>query len=119
MSCSALLDFNFLISLRTVFLSTGEIWNFQIFYCVQKKSVQGISTSSDIISSSFSKVIFSLDLFFSERNGFTVCQNFLLSVIFFSFNFAKYGSFSFLRRDAQKFLCLYFHLSDFSKKIFF
>ena len=76
-------------------------WNFQNFF-----RVFATSTSSDIVSSFFNKVIFSLDLFSSERNNFTVCQNFLLSVIFFTFNFAKYCSFSFLRRDTQKFLCL-------------
>ena len=67
-------------------------------------SVFSTSTSSDIISSFLSKVIFPFELFFSERNGFTVYQSFLLSVIVFSFNFAKYCFFSFLRRDMQKFL---------------
>ena len=82
--------------------------NFQAFYCVRKKvfRVFVTSISSDINFSFFSKVIFFLYLFFSERNGFTVCQNFLLSVKFFSFSFAKYCFISFLRRDTQKFLCL-------------
>ena len=41
----------------------------------------------------------SLDLTLSERKGLTVCQNFLLSVMSFSFNLAKYSFFSFLRRE--------------------
>ena len=131
MSCTALLDFNFLISSWTIFLSFGEKWklekrwetllmtrmlgwslgvsisyegdsdqqiflNFQAFYCVRKKvfRVFVTSISSDINFSFFSKVIFFLYLFFSERNGFTVCQNFLLSETFFSFKFAKYFFFS-------------------------
>ena len=83
-------------------------WNFQIFYCVRKKGVQGICYLHLIRYNFFifQQGYFSLDLFFSERNGFTVCQNFLLSVKFFSFNFAKYCFFSFLRRVTQKFLYL-------------
>ena len=81
--------------------------SFKVFYRVPKVfRVFATSNSSDIISLFPSKVIFSLDLFFSERNGFTVCHNFLLSVICFPFNFAKYCFFSFLRRDTQKFICL-------------
>ena len=64
------------------------------------------STSSNIFFSFYSQVIFSFDLFLSERNSFTVCQNFLLSVTFFAFNYAKYCFFSFLRRDTRKFFCL-------------
>ena len=81
------------------------------------------STSSDIISSFISSSYFSLDLFFWERKGLTVHQNFLLSVIFFSFRFAKYSFFTFLRSDAQKFLCFVwanlFATVGFFKKVFF
>ena len=49
--------------------------------------------------------LFFVDLFFSEKNGLTVCQNFLLSMIFFSFKFTNY-CFFFLRRDTQKLHCL-------------
>ena len=40
------------------------------------------------------KTIVSLDLTLSERKGFTVCQNFPLSMISFSFNLAEYSFFS-------------------------
>ena len=66
-------------------------WNFLIFYCVFR--VFATSTSSDIVSSFFSEVIFTLALCFSERKGFTVCPNFLLSVIFFSINFVNFVEF--------------------------
>ena len=52
------------------------------------------------------KVIVSLDLTLSERKGLPVFQNVLLSVVSFSFNFAKYYFFFFLRRETQKFLFL-------------
>ena len=63
-------------------------------------------TSLDIISSFFSNFIFSVGLFFLERNYFTVCQNFLLSVIWFSFKFVKYCFLTFMRIDTQKVICL-------------
>ena len=83
-------------------------WNFQFFCCVQIKvlKVFATSTSSDIISSFIhflARLFFPLIYFSQKKNCFAVCQNFLLSVIFFSFNFAKYCIFSFLRRDTQKF----------------
>ena len=51
------------------------------------------------------KLFFSLDFVFSNRKGFIVCQNFLLSVIFFTLKLAKYF-FSFRNKEMQKFLCL-------------
>ena len=86
--------------------------------CFKVYRVFATSTLSDIVSSFFSKVVFFLDLFFSERNGFTVWQNFLLSVIFFSFSFAKYCFFSFLKRDTRKFLSYLFSYVGFFKNLF-
>ena len=75
------------------------------FMLCSKKSVQGICYVHLIRYNLFifSKVIFSFDIYFSERNGFTVCQNFLLSVIIFSINFGNYCFFFFSEKE---FLCL-------------
>ena len=87
---------------------TNFSWIFKFLTTFEKQLLRvfATSTSSDMASSVFNKVIFSLDLPFSERKALTVCQNFLLSVIFFfvSFRCAKYSLFTFLRSDTQKFL---------------
>ena len=64
--------------------------------------VLAISASLEIVLTFLINTILSLDLFFSEKSGLAVCQNFLLSVIFFSLRFGKYCFFSFLKRDTHK-----------------
>ena len=91
-------------------ISHKFFWNFQIFNKIREIVVKGICYLL-IISYNFlffTKVIFSLDLFFSVGKGLIVCQNFLLSVIFFLLRFAKYSLFTFLRSDTQKFFCFVF-----------
>ena len=53
------------------------------------------------------KIVASLDLTLSERKGLTICQNFLLSVISFSFNFAKYSFFPFSEGKHSSFFVCY------------
>ena len=82
--------------------------HFKIFNNIRKKLFREFATSaSSETKFSFSiKVIFSLDLVFSERKGLIVCQKFLLSVISFSFKLAKYFFFSFRNSETHQFLCL-------------
>ena len=56
-------------------------------------SVFATSTASYVIFSLFIEIMFSLDLFLSVRKVLAVRQNFLLSVIAFSFRFGKYSLF--------------------------
>ena len=74
---------------------------FRFFTIFEKKSLKifAILFSLDFIFSLSTKIMASLDLTLSERKGLTVCQNFLLSVMSFSFNLAKYSFFSFIRRE--------------------
>ena len=90
---------------RLLFANFSGIFKFLTTFEKNLLRVFATSKSSDIISSFLIKVIFSLDLFLSERKGLTVCQNFLLSMMFFSLMFAKYYLLTFLRSDTQKFLC--------------
>ena len=64
------------------------------------------SASSETKLSFSIKVIFSLNLVFSERKGLIVCQNFLLSVISFWFKLVKKNFFSFRNWKTHQFLCL-------------
>ena len=75
----------------------------------EKKSLKEFATSVSLDStlSSMTKIIVSLDLTLSERKGFTVCQNFLLSVIYFSFNLAKYSFFPFSEGRHNNFCVCY------------
>ena len=80
----------------------------KIFTVFEKKSLKVFATSVslDSILSLLTKIIVSLDLTFSERKGLTVCQNFLLSVISFSFNLAAYSFFLFSEgRNSSFFVC--------------
>ena len=86
---------------RSLFANISGIFKFLTTFEKNLLRVFATSKSSDIISSFLIKVIFSLDLFFSERKGLTVCQNFLLSMMFFSLMFAKYSLLTFLRSDTQ------------------
>ena len=74
----------------------------------EEKSLKVFATSVSLDStlSLLTKIIVSLDLTLSVRKGLTVCQNFLLSVISFSFNLAKYSFFSFSEgRQSSFFVC--------------
>ena len=75
--------------------------NFEIFNEVWEKLLRVLATftASDVICSLFTKIVFSLNIFLSIRRGLTVCQNILLSVISFSFRFAKCSFFSFVNSD--------------------
>ena len=75
---------------------------------LEKKLLRQFATSasSETKFSSSIKVIFSLDLVFSERKGLIVCQNFLLSVMSFSFRWANYFFFSFRNSETRQFFCL-------------
>ena len=86
-------------------LSSTVFRNFEIFSEVWEKLYRVIATftASDVIYSSFTKIVFSLNLFLSLRRGLTVCQNILLSVISFSFRFAKCSFFPFVSSDKTKF----------------
>ena len=109
------LDFGMTFKVECLDKLRGRYWSasanysgiFKFLTVFEKKSVQGICYLHLIKHNFFifEQVYFSLDLFFSERNYFTVNQDFLLSVIFFSFKFLKYCFFSFLRRDMQNFTC--------------
>ena len=64
---------------------------FKTFHNIRKKLLRQFATSASSETKFLLsiKVIFSFDLVFSERKGLIVCQNFLLSVISFSFKLAK------------------------------
>ena len=84
--------------------------NFEIFNEVWEKllGVFATFTASDVICSLFTKIVFSLYIFLSVRRGLTVCQNILLSVISFSFRFAKCSFFPFVSSDKTEFPLLDF-----------
>ena len=63
----------------------------RLFTMFEKKlfRVLAISFSLKVVLPFSINKILSLDLFFSEKNGLTVCKNFLLLVISFSLRFVK------------------------------
>lgn len=98
---------------------TSRFWTI-----LEKNSFKVFATSFslDSIISLLSKMIDALDLTLPKRKGLTVCQNCLLSVTSFYFSFIKYSFFSFLRREAQRFLRLlqsnFFSSAGFFKNLF-
>ena len=65
---------------------------FRFLTALLKKELKNSATSwsSDTITLFSTNVILSVDIVFSENNGFTVFQNFLLSHMFDGCKFSKY-----------------------------
>ena len=84
--------------------------NFEIFNEIWEKLLGMFATftASYVICVLFTKIVFSLNIFLSVRRGLTVCQNILLSVISFSFRFAKCSFFPFVSSDKTEFPLLDF-----------
>ena len=123
------LDFGIAFKVECLDKLRGRYWSasanysgiFKFLTVFEKKSVQGICYLHLIKHNFFifEQVYFSLDLFFSERNYFTVNRTFCYQWYSFHLNFQSTAFFLFWEEICKILLVseklIFFHLSDFFK----